>query len=191
MKIKYELDVDKFTKVYNELKVNEEMYACNIDMYGLANKYDKTRDKNLQDIMYAINRNIFVEIDDIDIVKKINNMYDYYDNPNKLTPSEITDCIKEMYGFHVKSTGAFNFNVSDITIVKNNNGSIDIFITVHTYLGTGIAFLESLESFTDKALKRIKDEIYYHNNSYRKYIGCYTNNQQPKSFIGTIKSWFK
>lgn len=186
MKIKYELDVDIFTKVYNELKVNKELYTNNIDVYGLAGKYDKTRDKDIQDIMYAINRNMFVEIDDIETIKKINNMYAYHDNPNKLTPSEIADCIKEVYGFHVKSLGTCNVN--DITIIKNNNGSIDIFITVKTYLGTGITFLEPLESFTNNALKRIKESMYQQNNIYREY---YTHNQQPKGFIDTIKSWFK
>lgn len=186
MNIRYELDADKFTKVYNELRVNEELYAGNIDVYSLAVSYDKTKDKTIQDIMYAINHNISVEIDDIDTIKKINSMYDYYDNPNRLMPSEIADCIKEMYSFHVKSLGTVN--VKDVIIIKDNNGSINISVAVQTYLGTGIAFLEPLESFTNNALKRIKDEIYYHDNQYRKY---YDNAQQPKGFIDTIKSWFK
>lgn len=76
MKVKYEVDKDKFIKVYNELKID----IGNIpDFYCLSSKHDKTNDKNIKEVMYAIDHNINFEITNINVVKKINEMYDYYE----------------------------------------------------------------------------------------------------------------
>lgn len=128
MKVKYELDKDKFIKVYNELKIDKGNIA---DLYGLASKHDKTNDKNIKDIMYAIEHNIDFEISDIKTVKKINDMYDYYDRPNRLTQQEIIDCIREVNELQLKLQTQTMATIVEAGIIgKDYNNKVEIMLVI-------------------------------------------------------------
>lgn len=130
MKVKYELDNDKFVKVYNELKIDTGNV---LDYYRLASKHDKTNDKDIQDIMYAIKRNINFEISDINTVKKINNMYSYYEKPNRLTQQEIIDCIKEVNELQLKLQTQTTATVMEADIIgKDYNNKVEIVLSIFT-----------------------------------------------------------
>lgn len=130
MKIKYELDRDKFVKVYNELKID----TGNIpDYYSLASKHDKTNDKDIKDVMYAIEHNINFEITDINTVKKINEMYDYYEKPNRLTQQEIIDCIKEVNELQFKLQTQTMATIMEADIIgKDYNNKVEMVLTLWT-----------------------------------------------------------
>lgn len=130
MKVKYELDKGKFIKVYNELKIDTGNIA---DLYGLASKHDKTNDKNIKDIMYAIEHNIDFEISDIKAVKKINDMYDYYDRTNRLTKQEIIDCIREVNELQLKLQTQTMTTIMEADIIgKDYNNKIEIMLVIST-----------------------------------------------------------
>ncbi|WBF79553.1 hypothetical protein BNCALIDO_00164 [Aeromonas phage vB_AdhM_TS9] len=130
MKVKYGLDKEKFVKVYNELKIDTGNVA---DLYGLASKHDKTNDKDLKDIMYAIEHNINFEISDINVVKKINEMYDYYDKPNRLTQQEIIDCIKEVNELQLKLQTQTMATIMEAHIIgKDYDNKVEMVLTIFT-----------------------------------------------------------
>ena len=127
MKVKYELDNDKFVKVYNELKIDTGSVP---DYYGLASKHDKTNDKDIKDIMYAIKHNINFEISDFNTVKKINNMYDYYEKPDRLTQQEIIDCIKEVNELQLKLQTQAMATIIEVGIIgKDYNSKVEMVLT--------------------------------------------------------------
>lgn len=130
MKVKYELDKDKFVKVYNELKIDTGNVA---DLYGLASKHDKANDKDIKDITYAIEHNIDFEISDIKTVKKINGMYDYYDKPNRLTQQEIIDCIREVNELQLKLQTQTMATIVEADIIgKDYNNKVEIILVIST-----------------------------------------------------------
>lgn len=130
MKVKYGLDKDKFVKVYNELKIDTGNVP---DYYSLASKHDKTNDKDIKDIMYAIEHNINFEISDIHTVKKINEMYDYYDKPNRLTQQEIIDCIKEVNELQLKLQTQTMATIMEAHIIgKDYDNKVEMVLTIFT-----------------------------------------------------------
>lgn len=130
MRVKYELDKDKFVKVYNELKIDTGNVP---DYYGLASKHDKTNDKDIKDIMYAIDHNINFEIADINIVKKINEMHDYYEKPNRLAQQEIIDCIKEVNELQLKLQTQTMATIMEADIIgKEYNNKVEMVLTLWT-----------------------------------------------------------
>lgn len=130
MKVKYEVDKYKFTKVYNELKIDTSNLP---DYYSLASKHDKTNDKDIKDIVYAIKHNINFEITDINTVKKINEMYDYYEKPNRLTQQEIIDCIKEFNELWLKIQTQTCATIMKARIIgKDNDNKVKMVLTLCT-----------------------------------------------------------
>ena len=130
MKVRYELDKDRFVKVYNELKINTDNAP---DYHGFVSKHDKTNDKDIKDVVYAIEHNINFEITDINVVKKINEMYDYYEKLNRLTQQEIIDCIKEVNELRLKLQTQTMATIMEADIIgKDYNNKVELILTLWT-----------------------------------------------------------
>lgn len=154
MKVKYGLDKEKFVKVYNELKIDTGNVA---DLYGLASKHDKTNDKDIKNIMYAIEHNIDFEISDIKAVKKINDMYDYYDRTNRLTQQEIIDCIREVNELQLKLQTQTMATIVEADIIgKDYNNKVEIILVISTNF---YYFSQQIVSARQGRLLAVLDEI--------------------------------
>ena len=185
MKVKYELDKEKFVKVYKELKINTGNV---IDLYGLASKHDKTNDKDLKDVMYAIEHNIDFEISDINAVKKINEMYDYYDKPNRLTQQEIIDCIREVNELQLKlQTQTMATIVEADVIGKDYNNKIEIMLVISTNF---YYFSQQIVSARQGMLLAVLDEIKEYEVSCRKQHNGSAVEHKDGFISGIFKSIF-
>ena len=130
MKVEYKLDKDEFVKTYNELKINTGNV---LDYYNLVSKHDKTNDKDIKDVVYAIEHNINFEITDINTVKKINELYDYYEKPNRLTQQEVIDCIKEVNELQLKLQTQTMVTIMEADIIgKDYDNKVEMVLTLWT-----------------------------------------------------------
>lgn len=180
MRVRYELDNDKFVKVYNELKIDTGNV---LDYYRLASKHDKTNDKDIKDVMYAIKHNINFEISDINTVKKINNMYDYYEKPNRLTQQEIIDCIKEVNELQLKLQTQTMATIMEADIIgKDYNNKVEIVLTIFT---NSYHLPEQTIYARQGSMSEVLDEIKEYERSSREQ---YTNGivEHKQGFIGDI-----
>lgn len=194
MKVRYELDKDKFVKVYNELKVDTDNVS---DLYGLASKHDKTNDKDLKDVMYAIEHNVDFEITDINTVKKIKDMYDYYEKPNRLTQQEIIDCIKEVNELQNNLRTQTMATLIDATIAgKGYNNKVEMVLTIFTTIAPEVQSLTAQLNFTDSpqqimyvrqgSTSKILDKIKNSEAQYREQKNNSVAEQQHKDSSGSI-----
>ncbi|MGL5014001.1 MAG: hypothetical protein ACRC6V_06880 [Bacteroidales bacterium] len=185
MKVKYELDKDKFIKVYNELKIDTGNVP---DYYGLASKYDKTNDKDIKEIMYAIEHNINFEISDINVVKKINEMYDYYDKPNRLTQQEIIDCIKEVNELQLKLQTQTMATIEEATISgKDYNNKVVIMLMISTNF---YHFPQQIVSARQGSMSKVLDEIKENEIASRKQHNSSVVEHKDGFISGIFKSIF-
>lgn len=182
MQIDYALDKGKFTKVYNELKMgNDEIIV--VDHYNLLDRYNVTKDSTLKDIIYAINNNLSFRISDINEIKKIEDMYSYYENPNRLTKGEIIDCILEIdhVSFGLMRTGSF---IKEVKLLKTSKG-VEIFILINI-LGENIAIVKPAGKLNE-IIELVQQQ--YNIIKTQEQVEIH---HTPKSygFLGTIKHWF-
>lgn len=185
MKIKYELDKDKFVKVYNEL--NYKLDTSVLDTFNLMQQHNITYDnKTLQQIMYAIENNIEFEIVDIPTVQEINNMYTHYENPNRLTHQDLMHVIKEIN--HIETGLIIDcVRILNVFVTKQNHKHIELGVTVRYLSGDVSVIWAPMESM----LKTLKDcasvnytkECAYHLMTQETY--------KPKGFFENIKLMFK
>lgn len=183
MQIDYTLDKDKFTKVYKELKMDSDDSI--MDNYKLLDKYDVTKDGTLKDIMFAINNNIPFRITSIEEIKKIEDMYSHYENPNRLTKDEIIDCIKEIdrVSLDLRVNGSF---IKEVNLLKTPN-NIAVFMLIRGYDGENIAIVKPAGK-----LSEIVELAQHEYNKAQKQTGIdiHHHNSKPYGFFGTIKHWF-
>lgn len=185
MKVKYELDKWKFVKVYNELKVDTGNVK---DLYGLASKHDKTNDKDIKDVMYAIEHNIDFEISDIHTVKKINNMYDYYDRPNRLTQQEIIDCIREVNELQLKLQTQTMATIVEAGIIgKDYNNKVEIILVISTNF---YYFSQQIVSARQGRLLTVLDEIKEYGTAIKKQQDGRAVEHKDGFISGIFKSVF-
>ena len=185
MKVRYKLDRDKFVKVYKELNIG----TCNVtDLYGLASKHDKTNDKELKDIMYAIEHSIDFEISDIRVVKKINNMYDYYDKLNRLTQQEIIDCIREVNELQLKLKTQTMATIVEADIIgKDYNNRVEIMLVISTNF---YYFSQQIISARQGRLLAVLDEIKEYEIASRKQHNGSVVEHKDGFISGIFKSIF-
>lgn len=179
MQIDYTLDKDKFTKVYNKLKLDND--GTIMDNYKLLDKYDVTKDGTLKDIMFAIDNNISFHITNIEEIKKVEDMYSHYENPNRLTKDEIIDCIKEIdrVSLDLMVNGSF---IKEVNILKTPNG-IDVFMLTNVY-GENIAILKPAGK-----LSEVVELAQLEYNKAQKQAIMH-HNPKPCGFFSVIKHWF-
>jgi hypothetical protein len=179
MQMDYILDKDKFIKVYNELKLDND--GTIMDNYNLLDKYDVTKDGTLKDMMFAINNNISFHITSIEEIKKIEDMYSHYENPNRLTKGEIIDCIMEIdhVSIGLGFSGSF---IKEVNLLKTPNNT-DVFMLINVY-GENIAIVkpagklsEVVELAQQEYNKAQKQDIIHHN-------------PESRGFFSIIKRWF-
>ena len=185
MKVKYELDKDKFVKVYNELKIDT---GNMLDLYGLASKQDKTNDKDLKDVIYAIEHKINFEISDIRVVKKINNMYDYYDKPNRPTQQEIIDCIREVNELQLKLQTQTMATILEADIVgKDYNNNVEIMLVISTNF---YYFSQQIVHARQGSMSKVLDEIKEYGIASRKQHNGSVVEHKDGFISGIFKSIF-
>lgn len=185
MKVKYELDKDKFVKVYNELKIDT---GNMLDLYGLASKQDKTNDRDIKDVMYAIEHNIDFEISDILVVKKINNMYDYYDRPNRLTQQEIIDCIREVNELQLKLQTQTMATIVEAGIIgKDYNNKVEIMLVISANF---YYFPQPIITARQGSMSEVLDEIKEYEIVIRKQHNSIVVEHKDGFISGVFKSIF-
>lgn len=180
MQIDYTLDKDKFTKVYNELKLDND--GTIMDSYKLLDKFDVTKDGTLKDIVFAINNNISFHITNIEEIKKVEDMYSHYENPNRLTKDEIIDCIKEIdhVSFGLMVSGSF---IKEVNLLKTPNNA-DVFMLIRGYDDENIAIVKPAGKLSE--VVELAQQEY---NKLRKLAEIH-HNPKPCGFLETIKHWF-
>lgn len=185
MKVKYELDNDKFVKVYNELKVGTDNAP---DYYSLALKHDKTNDKDLKDVMYAIEHKINFEISDINTIKKINDMYNYYEKPNRLTQQEIIDCIKEVNELQLKLRTQTMATIVEAGIIgKDYNNKVEIMLVISTNF---YYFPQPIITARQGSMSEVLDEIKEYEIVSRKQHNSIVVEHKDGFISGIFKSVF-
>lgn len=185
MKVKYELDKDKFVKVYNELKIDTGNV---LDLYGLASKQDKTNDRDIKDVIYAIEHNINFEISDILVVKKINNMYDYYDRPNRLTQQEIIDCIREVNELQLKLQTQTMATIVEAGIIgKDYNNKVEIMLVISANF---YYFPQPIITARQGSMSEVLDEIKEYEIVIRKQRNSIVVEHKDGFISGVFKSIF-
>lgn len=184
MKVKYELDKEKFVKVYNELYCGNTETI--IDRFGLFCRYDRTSSKILKDIMYAITNNLDFEIQDIKTIQEIIDMYSYHENPNKITLQDISKTIKELNSIepYILNEGT---HINEVHLLKQNDNELMLGLMVSTLYGNNMFIWTPIDS----ALDKIKEEVHESNARYRTMKEQHHELLRPKSLVEVIKSWFK
>lgn len=184
MKVKYELDKEKFVKVYNELYCGNTETV--IDRFGLFCRYDRTTNKILKDIMYAITNNLDFEIQDIKTIQEIIDMYSYHEKPNKVTPQDISKAIKELNSIepYILSEGTY---INEVHLSKQNDNELILGLMVSPLYGDNMFIWTPIDSVLDK----IKEAVHESNACYRTMKERHHELLRPKSLVEVIKSWFK
>ncbi len=180
MQIDYTIDKERFTQVYNELKLNND--GTIMDNYKLLDKYDVTKDGTLKDIMFAINNNVPFRITSIEEIKKVEDMYSHYENPNRLTKSEIIYCIREIdnISLALMTTGAF---IKEVNLIEAPN-NIDVFILISLLSGENIAIVKPAGKLSE-IVELVRKE---HNKSQSQMV--IHHSPEPRGFFSIIKHWF-
>lgn len=183
MRVRYELDKDKFVKVYNELRCDD--IETVIDRFGLFCEYDRTSSKTLKDIMYAITNNLDFEIEDIKTIQEISDMYSYYEKPDKITPQDIAETIRELNSIepYILMEGT---HITEVRLSKQGGNELELGLMVSTLYGANHYIWAPIDS----ALDKIKGVIHESNARYRAMNELRHELLKPKRFIEVIKSWF-